>query len=196
MYHLVQIENISLEQQVENVMLDALVHYICARCENPAKLGATKLNKVLWYSDVFAFAETGASITGATYIKRQFGPVPKDIIASRIRLQNSGAIVERHASVYDYNQVQFVAVKKPDISKFSATQISLVDGVITAICANHTAASISNLSHDYIWESAQIGEEIPMAAAAFGGNFGEINEDDIAWARNEIDRIERIESSP
>ena len=30
---------------------DALVHYICARCEDPTSLGATKLNKIMWYSD-------------------------------------------------------------------------------------------------------------------------------------------------
>jgi hypothetical protein len=29
-----------------------------------------------------------------------------------------------------------------------------------------------------------------MSAAAFGGNFGEIDEDDMAWARKEVDRIE------
>ncbi len=178
---------------MKNAKLDALVHYICARCDNPGMLGATKLNKVLWYSDVLAFAETGEPITGATYIKRQFGPVPKDIMASRTRLQQIGAISERKSSVHDFNQVHFVALTKPDMSMFSATQIGLVDGVIAAVC-NRTAASISNLTHDYIWESARIGEEIPIAAAAFGGRFGDINEADMSWARNEIDRIERIES--
>jgi len=180
---------------MEQAKLDALVHYICARCDNPGKLGATKLNKVLWYSDVLAYAETGESITGAVYIKRQFGPVPKDILASRMRLQALGALVERKATAFDYNQIQFFALTKPDISMFSAAQISLVDSIIDAICSNHTAASISNLSHDLIWEAAEIGEEIPMAPAAFGGNFGEIDEDDIVWARAEIDRIEEIRAA-
>ena len=171
--------------------LDSLVHYVCARCENPSKLGATKLNKVLWYSDVFAFAQEGQSITGATYIKRQFGPVPKDILGARRRLEQSGATVERKALHHGYQQVQIIAVKPVDMSEFSASQISLVDTVIEAICSSHTASSISSLSHDIVWESAEIGEEIPMAAAAFGGNRGEIDEDDVVWARNEIDRIER-----
>jgi hypothetical protein len=29
-----------------------------------------------------------------------------------------------------------------------------------------------------------------MAAAAFAGNFGELDEEDFAWAKKEIDRIE------
>jgi hypothetical protein len=68
----------------------------------------------------------------------------------------------------------------------------LVDSVLEAICAADTASSVSNFSHDLVWESAEIGEEIPIAAAAFGGNFGEIDENDMAWARKEIDRIEQV----
>jgi len=175
---------------MDDTKLDQLVHYVCMRCDNPGKLGATKLNKVLWYSDVFAFAQEGKSITGATYVKRQFGPVPRDIRASRERLIAAGILVERQAMSHGYPQVQFIALRPADISMFSGAQISLVDGVLEAICSGHTAASISQLSHDYVWESAAIGEEIPMAAAAFGGNFGEIDEDDLAWAQKEVDRIE------
>ena len=172
-------------------MLDALVHYVCERCDNPSKLGATKLNKVLWYSDVWAFAQDGRSITNAVYVKRQFGPVPKNIRIARYRLQESGAILERDFVNHGLMQVQFISLKPADVSMFTASQISLVDSVLEEICSNHTASSISNLSHDFIWESAQIGEEIPMSAAAFGGNFGEIDEDDIAWAKIEIDRIDQ-----
>lgn len=170
--------------------LDALVHYICARCEVPSRLGATKLNKVLWYSDVFSYANTGKSITGTGYVKRQFGPVPRDILGARSRLKQAGAIVERNVTFGGYPQIQFISLRDPDISGFSGEQISLVDSVLQAICFNHTAASISELSHDLVWGLAEIGEEIPMAAAAFGGNFGEIDEDDMGWARQEIDRIE------
>ncbi len=176
---------------MDDAKLDALVHYVCARCENPSKLGATKLNKVLWYSDVFAFAQDGKSITGAEYVKRQFGPVPKNIRASRTRLMDRGILVEREVLNHGLLQVQFIALKPADVSMFTAAQISLVDTVLETICSQHTASSISNLSHDFIWEAAEIGEVIPMAAAAFGSNFGEIDEEDMVWAKHEVDRIER-----
>jgi hypothetical protein len=170
--------------------LDSLVHYVCARCDNPSELDATKLNKILWYSDVFAFATYGRSITGAVYVKRQFGPVPKDIRSSRARLVDSGAIFERMAMHHGYPQTQFIALSNPDISMFGPEQISLVDKVVETVCSNTTARPASRASHDGVWESAEIGEEIPMAAAAFAGNFGELDEDDLAWAKKEIDRIE------
>ena len=45
----------------------SLVHYICWRCADPTKLGAVKLNKVLWRADFKAYLELGESVTGATY---------------------------------------------------------------------------------------------------------------------------------
>ena len=125
------------------------------------------------------------------YIKRQFGPVPKGIMGARSRLVDSGAIVERDGWNYEYQQKQFVALRPADISGFSPQEISIVDAVLEIICRDHTATSISQLSHDFIWEIAEIGEEIPLSAAAFGGNIGELDEEDISWAKSEVDRIER-----
>ena len=58
----------------------AAVHYIIASCDDPIKLGSIKLNKILFYSDSDMFFNTGKSITNDEYIKRQFGPVPKNIL--------------------------------------------------------------------------------------------------------------------
>lgn len=168
---------------------DSLVHYICARCQDPSTLGAVKLNKILWYSDTAAYLAFGASITGATYVKRQFGPVPRDILTVRQRLVAKGAIVERNALYFDYEQKQFVALTRPDLSAFSADEISLVDQVIDAICFGHTAASISELSHDLIWKSAAIGEEIPVSAVHAGAP-EEITEEMLAWGKSEMKRLE------
>ena len=58
----------------------SLVHYVCWRCaDDPAKLGRVKLNKILWLTDFTSYYETGKPMTGARYVKRQFGPVPSAI---------------------------------------------------------------------------------------------------------------------
>lgn len=164
---------------------DALVHYICAYCEDPTRLGATKLNKTLWYSDVFLFLESGKSIAGAIYVKHQFGPVPKEITQARRRLIQAGKIIERIVSFHGYPQTQFIALTKPDISLFSSQEISIVDKVASMICDRHTATSISHLTHDAVWESAEIGEEIPLFAV-LGAELSEITVDDMTWAMNEM----------
>jgi hypothetical protein len=63
-----------------------LVHYIIWKAGKRDWFGATKLNKVLWFSDTRAYALTGAPITGATYVREQWGPVPKAIMPVRIRI--------------------------------------------------------------------------------------------------------------
>ena len=57
----------------------ALVHYIVHSCD-PKQLGAIRLNKALWYIDVLAYQTTGDPVTGETYRRRQFGPVPGSIM--------------------------------------------------------------------------------------------------------------------
>ena len=169
--------------------LDTLVHYVCYRCEDPSRLGATKLNKVLWYADTRAFVSLGSSITGATYIKRQFGPVPKEILSARARLVESGAIIERTMPHRGYQQTQFIAMCSPVISMFSAEQISIVDEALEHVSRDHSAVSISLETHDRVWKAAEIGEEIPYHAV-FAANIGEIDEGDMAWAKEEIKKLE------
>jgi hypothetical protein len=89
---------------MDEAKFDALVHYVCAQCEDPATLGVTKLNKVLWYCDTGAFLFFGRPMTGAAYVKRQFGPVPKNILGARQRLIAKGALIERETPFNGYSQ--------------------------------------------------------------------------------------------
>jgi hypothetical protein len=168
---------------------DALIHYICARCENPTELGSTKLNKILWYSDIIAFLKFGTAITDSVYIRNQFGPIPKDIKQARQRLAKSGAIQEYDASYHNYEQIQFISLREPDLSLFSAEEISLVDQVIGIITKGYTASSISALTHDKIWQIAELDEEIPLYTV-FASRGGELTSDDIAWGKKKMCDLE------
>lgn len=166
---------------------DALVHYICSVC-TAAKLGAVKLNKVLYYADMMTYALHGASITGATYIKRQNGPVPKQIDGSLQRLERAKKIVVRDVPFFDFMKRDFLSLVEADVSKFSGEEIRVVDEFIRFVCDEHTAKEISNISHTAIWEAAQIGEELPYATF-FASYSGEVDESDLKWARGEIKKV-------
>ena len=145
--------------------LRALVHYVCERCPDPTMLGATKLNKVLWYVDTIAYRKDGQTISGeTTYIKRQFGPVPKRILKTLEGLENDGSIVIRNVPSLGGSRREFISLKPSNHSIFTDEERLIIDQVIDVICRDHTAASISELSHDAIWEAAELGEEIPVYA--------------------------------
>ncbi|MEM8898188.1 MAG: type II toxin-antitoxin system antitoxin SocA domain-containing protein, partial [Bacteroidota bacterium] len=53
-----------------------LILYISGRLLDDNTLGATKLNKLLYYIDNISFAELGNQVTNFTYIKQNQGPTP------------------------------------------------------------------------------------------------------------------------
>ena len=164
-----------------------LVHYICWKSKDPAALGSTKLNKVLWLSDFLWYRETGEPITGATYVKRQFGPVPRAILPALRQLKESGSITEEEINFHGFPKKEYRALREPPTSRFSSDQLDLIDKVITCVCEGHTAKSISDQSHDHIWEAAKDGEEIPYATVF--ANPGPLDDKDRAWALQELDAL-------
>jgi hypothetical protein len=166
-------------------LLKELTHYVCWKVGDPAKLGATKLNKTLWFSDTIAYRLSGRSITGAAYVKRQFGPVPKRILPVLQELATEGKIAIRQRQHFSYPQREFVALQPAGRAAFSEDDRDIIDQVIAWVCNEHTAVSISELSHDRIWEAAEEGEELPIFAV-LGAAEGEITDADKAWADSVI----------
>lgn len=168
--------------------LTALIHYICASCEDPSVLGKTKLNKILWYADVNAYLEFGQPITGETYVKQQFGPVAEHLLQAIKELEDRGAIVTRQAPHFTYTKWEYIALRPPEVSEMAAFkphEISLIDNMIDIICHGNTAKSISQQTHDRIWELAEIGETIPYYAV-LASELGEFTKEDMDWAKQQI----------
>lgn len=161
--------------------LKTLVHYICWKVD-PAVLGAIKLNKVLWVSDLNMYLITGKSITGEHYVKRQFGPVSASVVGIVGELEATDDLVVRRGDVFGHGKVDYIALTKPDISSFTADEISLIDSAIQYVCHENTATEISEKTHDVIWQLAELGEEIPYYAM-FASNLGEVTPADLEWAR-------------
>lgn len=167
---------------LDDTKLDALILYVVNRVENPADLGATKLHKILWFSDLMMFANYGKSIAGETYIKMPPGPWGEHVESSLDRLKASGLLVERREPHYNRTQRRFFALKSAEISRFSPEEISVVEDMISAICSRHTATSISDFSHSPIWKMTQDRQPIPLDTV-FAMNTVEPDAEDYAWAK-------------
>lgn len=157
-----------------------LVHYVVWKAGNRERFGATKLNKVLWYADSQAYVLTGKSITGATYIREKYGPVPQEFMPAREELVREGKIkvTEPHAK---FDHTQFRALEPPP-SFLSERERQTVDHWISHIDEDHTAASISEQTHDYSWEIAELGEVIPLHSR-FAVRVREPGDKELAWAK-------------
>lgn len=150
--------------QFDREKFKALVHYVCATC--PAdQLGAVKLNKVLYFSDMIHFATRGAPVTGATYRKRPLGPTTDQLLSAICELERAGAIYVEDVNYFGYIKKQYSSLTQPDISRLNDDERALVDEVIDFVCRNNTARTISEFSHNRAWEIAEPGAEIPYHTA-------------------------------
>ncbi|HEX8382889.1 MAG TPA: Panacea domain-containing protein [Sphingomonas sp.] len=163
---------------------EAVAHYVIARSD-PKKLGAVKLNKVMWYADLEAYRRSGTTVTGQlSYEKRQHGPVPNNIVRSIRRLEQADKITTRLVPTFGGTRREHVWLKQPDVNAFSADEVDILNEAIDWVCDTHTAKSISELSHDNLWEAAELGEQIPIGAACVTPD--DIDGEDIAWALKEL----------
>jgi hypothetical protein len=150
----------SAETRTKNV-----AHYVIAR--SPAnRLGATKLNKAMWIADILAYTTLGRTITGQkTYKKLQHGPVPNGIVTYLDELIAERKIVKRVAPTPKGNRHEYIWLSEPDVTIFSKEEIDLLNRAISYVCYRHTAESISDLTHDPLWEQTEMGDQISVAAA-------------------------------
>ena len=163
----------------------ALVHYLIAQCsDNPSRLGAIRLNKALWYADVVAYQMNCSSITNGAYVKRQNGPVPKDILKTLRALEEAGKIAITEPE-HQYDTRKFYAVVQPESNDLSDDEKALANAVLDAVCG-YTANAISEMTHDHIWDAADDGEEIPLCATLVAEK-GTISQAAWAWAKNQAE---------
>jgi hypothetical protein len=128
-----------------------VAHYVIARTE-PSQLGYVKLNKILWYADLEHYRRHGASLTGLEhYIRMPQGPMSKEISRAVRWLQKEGKVTERPVKVIEYTRRELVWLKEPNLSRFTAEQIDLLNQLIDFI-APLTADQVSKMTHeDSLW---------------------------------------------
>lgn len=146
--------------------LSELALYVAERSRDQAKFGAIKLNKALFYADLRAFEETGETITGAAYVKKQFGPVPSGMSDLIREMEREGrAEIVKTLMPDGHTQCRLVPLRGPDLSNFTASQLAIVDELVHEF-RNKSATELSDLTHEWSgWVAARMDEEIPWSAA-------------------------------
>lgn len=165
-----------------------LLLYVAERSEDDPSFGKTKLNKIFYYADFYAYGIFGSPITGATYQKRDYGPVPKQIASVRSKMQASGEMHFEHVSRFGRRQDRMVADRNPDLSVFSPDEKELIDDIIDAL-RDQNGKEVSDLSHKQMgWILADDFEEIPYHTVFLDG--GPITSADRARTREVFAEIQ------
>lgn len=139
-----------------------LILYISQRCATDPKFGSVKLNKILYFSDFFSYADSKQPITGFEYQNLANGPAPRRLLPVRDQMI-SERILELQAVRLCSGKVQkrTVNLRPPNLRSFSGVEIALVDRVIDLL-RDADAETVSELSHRMVgWIITKEGETIP-----------------------------------
>ncbi len=167
--------------------LAQVAHYIIARTP-PEMLGATKLNKVLWFVDCYAYRKWGKSLTGLTnYTRLKNGPVPDGLHEALRELKADGKVIEEPQITPVGTRREFISIQEPDLSHMTAEQVDLIHRVIEAI-RPFSAQGVSNLTHDALWEELADGASMSVAAGSVRPE--PMSDDAWRWALGEAQRID------
>jgi hypothetical protein len=146
---------------------DELVLYIAERTKDDKNFGSIKLAKVLFYSDLEAYRELGAPITGAEYQKWEYGPYPPKLEASRQMLKSAGRARPVKGGSYKADRLIPTRVRPADLQAvgISSEQTAIVDAWIVRV-ERGSANEISEASHDHPgYQMVDENEAIPYQAA-------------------------------
>jgi uncharacterized phage-associated protein len=156
-------------------------------------LGNTKLHKILYYSDILRFLDTGEPLTGEDYLRQRFGPTARHLAWAVRELEREKRISIAKVNYFGYAKSEYNAAAEFRSNRLAADEIALITHVIEFVC-QHTVHEISEFSHDEVWSSVAMGERIPYYAA-FAMLPAELTEEDIEEAASEAIRLApRIEA--
>jgi len=141
--------------------LKELILYIANKLEKDPKFGATKLNKILFFSDFIAYAKFGKSITGERYFKLPYGPAPRQFKPVKDSMVLNGEIVCFTVDTLTGPQKRIAPNRPANINIFKPEEIAIVDQVIYLL-KDKDASEVSELSHFFMgWRIVKEGKDIP-----------------------------------
>jgi uncharacterized phage-associated protein len=133
------------------------IMFFAGRCSNPTKM---KISKLMFYSDKIHLNRYGRPITGDTYIKMKFGPVP----SMALNLMRRQAYYENASELFDQsltikgNEVK--TLREYDRRVFSGSDISVMEEVLLKYGC-HSAFVLSDVSHtESAWNESEINRKI------------------------------------
>jgi transcriptional regulator with XRE-family HTH domain len=139
----------------KNVLL-----YILERCAGKPNVGETVLYKLLYFTDFNYYELHEEHLTGATYRKLPYGPVPQKLDTITNQMMADGQLQRVKTTYHGYPQTRYLPLEKADLTQLKASEKDIIDKVIEQM-SDWSANTISNYSHqDLPWLASKEGEEI------------------------------------
>lgn len=133
--------------------------YLLEQCGGKPNVGETVVYKLLYFADFNFYELYEEQLTGATYRKLPFGPVPVEFQEIVQDMKKDGALTVVKDEYYGYSQTRYIPLRKADLNELKASEKKVLDEVIDQL-SDRTATWISDYSHEDIPWKATADKEI------------------------------------
>lgn len=146
----------------KNVLL-----YLLENCAGKPNVGETLIYKLLYFSDFNYYELYEEHLSGATYRKLPYGPVPKNMDAIIKDMIDKDELRRIKTEYHNYPQTRYIPLVKADLTKLKASEKDVLDKVIDQF-SDWSAKAISDYSHkDIPWIVSKDGKEINYELAFY-----------------------------
>ena len=125
-------------------------------------LGKVQLRKGLIMIDALYHSFFKETLTGITYVKHWFGPVPDNYANAELYKMEFGEIKITHERVGKRIKEAHYAIAEPDFSVFPNKKALEIIRDVASFIKDNQAGRSSEITHDAVYENAKMGEAIPI----------------------------------
>lgn len=134
--------------------------YILKKVGSKPTVGESVLYKLLYFIDFNFYEKYEEQLIGATYIKNNFGPTPKEFIKIVEVMEREEELVRVKEKYFEYPQRKYLPRRDADLSILKAHELKTIDDVLDKL-SDMNATEISEYSHtDVPWLTTDDGEII------------------------------------
>lgn len=148
--------------KLRNVLL-----YILGKCAGKPNVGEAVLYKLLYFSEFNYYELYEEHLTGASYRKLPYGPVPGGLTTMISEMIGAGQLKRIKTVYHGLHQTRYLPLVKADLSELRASEKEVIDKVIEQM-SDWSAAAITNYAHkDMPWLATREGDEINYELAFY-----------------------------
>lgn len=150
---------INVPQKYLEKFKEALL-YILKKVGSKPNIGESVIYKLLYFMDFNFYEKYEDQLIGATYIKNNYGPTPKEFIKVVEEMEKEEELVKVEEKYFQYPQRKYLPLREPDLSILMAHELEIIDEVLDKL-SDMNASQISEYSHnDVPWLTAEDGDII------------------------------------
>ncbi|MEZ4771597.1 MAG: DUF4065 domain-containing protein [Bacteroidia bacterium] len=153
--------------QLNEVKFKNVLLYLLERCAGKPNVDETVLARLLYFCDFNHYEMYEEQLTGATYRKVPYGPVPEEMDTIIGQMIAAAQIQKLKTTYQGRTLTRYIPLEKADLTTMKASEADIIDQVINRM-SECTAESITSYAQgDLPWEVTENGQEIKYNLAFY-----------------------------